>query len=114
VRVVRALLREPKARPRKDLESLLRLGNGRDVRVLEDTQRVADRDALSHSALPCRVLAAGEPDERLVGRAALHRLDERRELRREPPVDLDDPGVARLRDEELDVEEAAVEAERGE
>ncbi len=44
----------------------------------------------------------------------MERLDERRELRGDPPVHLDDLGRPLLRDEELDVEEAALEAERRE
>jgi hypothetical protein len=42
----------------------------------------------------------------------VQRLDERRELRGDPPVHLDDLRGPVLRDEELDVEETAFEAER--
>jgi len=41
----------------------------------------------------------------------VQRLDERRELGGDPPVHLDDLRRPLLRDEELDVEESALEAE---
>ena len=66
-------------------------------------------------ALPSQrwILAAREREQRVVRRAAVNRLDERRELRGDPRVQLHDLNRAVGGDEELDVEEARVEPVRG-
>ena len=96
----------------EQLQTVLGQGDRLDECVLEDAQAVGEGDTARRAVKPGWILAAGEAEHRLVGRAALDRLHERPELRGEARVDLDDPGRAFARDEELDVEEAAVEPER--
>ena len=69
--VVRALGGEGEARPDQHLEVLLGVGDGLDEGVLEDAHHVADGDAVGKPRLPVRVVAAGELEERVVGRAAV-------------------------------------------
>ena len=112
--VVRPLGRERQAGPGKHLEVVVGIGHGLDVGVLEDPHDIADRHAVGEARLPLRIVSARELEEGVVGGAAVKRLDERCELRGDPSVHLDDLGRPRRRDEELDVEEAALEAERRE
>ena len=110
--VVRALLGEKRARPDEHLEIVLGVGNRLDERVLEDPHDVADRDALGRARIPPRIVSASELEQRVVGRAPVRREHERRELRGDARVHLDDPGRPLRRDEELDVEECVVEPVR--
>src|SRR5438105_3285009 len=62
---------------------------------------------------PAGIVAGRERAERRVRGASLDGLDERRELGGDSAVHLDEPRRPVRRNQELDVEEAAVEAERG-
>ncbi len=110
LRVVRPLLGECDPRPHEDLDVVLGLGNGLDERVLEDAQDVAHSDAVRAGRRPGRIDPACEVEERVVRGAAVQALDERRELRGEAAVHLDDLRRPLVGDEELDVEERIVEA----
>ena len=111
--VVDALLGEAEPRPDEDLQIGLGLRHGLDERVLEGAERIADGDSVRRAARPPRILAERELEERVVARAAVQSQEERRELRGDAPVHLDDLRGPRGRDEELHVEKAVLEPEAG-
>ena len=84
-------------------------GTASTKRVLEHAHDIGDRNAVRRAGRPRGILADGEREQRVVRRASVNRFDERGELGGDARVDLDRVDVARLGNEELDVEEAGVE-----